>query len=533
MLLSTNSSIGSTGGEATAPESSAQPLVRMEAIFKTFAGTEVLRGIDFDLHRGEVHALLGENGAGKSTLMKILMGVHRPDQGRVLIDGVDVTERSVHDKLSTGVAMIFQELSLLPNLTVADNLLLGHEPLRLGWRVDARRLRREAQLLLDTYGFPIRASERVENLSFAQRQMVEIVKALSRGARVLIMDEPTSSLTAREEDKLFGIIRSLKAAGIGIIYISHRMAEIFKISDRISVIKDGRLLPTMMATATDMRRIAEKMSRSDKVSSLPAVARPVLDAGGPPALQVTGLRTSRKLRTGIDLVIGRGEIVGLAGLVGSGRSTLAKALFGLLHDVTGRIEVAGNPVELGSPAKAIAAGIGFVPEDRRGEGLVIKHGLAANMALPVLRQLQVGGGRLPFILPGSADGLFETMRRQLSIRCRSGRQPADELSGGNQQKVVVAKWLATNPRLLILDEPTAGVDVNAKEEMRQIIREIAAKGMGVLVIASEMEELSRIADRIVTMVDGVLGQSLPSGVGEAELREALQVDLEAARRQAA
>jgi len=508
-----------------------EPLVAMRGISKTFGVNAVLRDVDFDLRAGEVHALLGENGAGKSTLMKILMGVHRPDAGRVMLDGVDITEQSVHAKLGRGIAMIFQELSLLPNLTVGENILMGREPRRVGWRIDFRGLKREAQRLLDTYDFPIRAADRVETLGFAQRQMVEVVKALASGARVLIMDEPTSSLTVREEDKLFSIIRSLKAKGIGIIYISHRMAEIFKISDRVSVIKDGRMLPTENASATSTRRIAEMMSRGEAPTAAGGSA--TIDREAQPALRVVDLRTSRKLRRGIDLSIARGEIVGLAGLVGSGRSTIAKALFGLLPDATGTIEVGGVAVRPGSPTRAIAAGFGFVPEDRRGEGLVIDHGLATNMGLPSLRKLRVGGGRFPMILPGAADDLFAYMQRQLRIVSRSPRQYARELSGGNQQKIVVAKWLATGPKLLILDEPTSGVDVNAKEEMRLIVREAAAKGMGVLLIASEMEELSRVADRIVTIVDGVLGQTLPGGASEAELRAALQEDLEAMRGKAA
>ena len=508
-------------------------MLAMQGVSKTFGETRVLNEVDFDLRAGEVHALLGENGAGKSTLMKILVGVHRPDAGRVLLDGVDITDQSVHGKLHRGIAMIFQELSLLPNLSVAENLLVGREPRRLGWRVDFRKLRHQAQEFLDTYGFPIKPSARVETLGFAQRQMVEIVKALASGARILIMDEPTSSLTVREEDKLFSIIRSLKQRGIGIIYISHRMSEIFKISDRVSVIKDGRLLPTQDAADTDTHQIAELMSRSGAPMVFKSAAPARVIGDSTPALVVSSLRTAGKLKSGVDVTIAKGEILGIAGLVGSGRSTLAKALFGLLPDAAGTVEVAGRPMKLGSPSRAIAAGVGFVPEDRRTEGLVVDHGLAVNVGLPSLKKLRVGGGRFPMILPSSADDLFEHMRRQLRIVCRSGRQYASELSGGNQQKVVVAKWLATNARLLILDEPTSGVDVNAKEEMRLIVRDAASKGMGVLLIASEMEELSRLADRIVTMVDGSLGRSLAGGADEAELRAALQADIDAVRVEAA
>ena len=343
------------------------------------------------------------------------------------------------------------------------------------------------------------------------------------------MDEPTSSLTVREEDKLFSIIRSLKENGIGIIYISHRMAEIFKISDRISVVKDGNLLPTQASSETNIQQIAELMSRGGTPTSVATGTKPSTYDNDRPALRITGLRTARKLRRGIDLEIAKGEILGLAGLVGCGRTTLAKALFGLLPDAVGSVEIDGKPLKLGSPTRAIAAGLGFVPEDRRREGLVIDHGIAINIALPSLMKLRVSNGRFSILMPNSADGLFDHMRSQLKIVCRAGRQHARELSGGNQQKVVVAKWLATNARLLILDEPTAGVDVNAKEEMRLIIRDAASRGMAVLLIASEMEELTRVADRIVTMVDGTLGRTLPSGATETELRAALQVDLEEMR----
>ena len=506
-----------------------EPLVAMRGISKSFGENKVLRDVDFELYSGEVHALLGENGAGKSTLMKILMGVYRPDQGRVYLDQVDITNQSIQGKMNRGISMIFQELSLLPNLTVAENILLGHEPRRAGWRIDFRKLRKQAQELLDTYKFPIRAGAKVAGLGFAQRQTVEIVKSLASGARVLIMDEPTSSLTVREEDKLFSIIRSLKENGIGIIYISHRMAEIFKISDRISVVKDGNLLPTQASSETNIQQIAELMSRARTPTSVATGTKASTYDNDRPALRITGLRTARKLRQGIDLEIAKGEILGLAGLVGCGRTTLAKALFGLLPDAVGSVEIDGKPLKLGSPTRAIAAGLGFVPEDRRREGLVIDHGIAINIALPSLMKLRVSNGRFPILMPNSADGLFDHMRSQLKIVCRAGRQHARELSGGNQQKVVVAKWLATNARLLILDEPTAGVDVNAKEEMRLIIRDAASRGMAVLLIASEMEELTRVADRIVTMVDGTLGRTLPSGATETELRAALQVDLEEMR----
>ena len=507
-----------------------EPLVAMRGISKSFGENKVLRDVDFELYSGEVPRLLGENGAGKSTLMKILMGVYRPDQGRVYLDRVDITNQSIQGKMNRGISMIFQELSLLPNLTVAENILLGHEPRRAGWRIDFRKLRKQAQELLDTHKFPIRAGEKVAGLGFAQRQTVEIVKSLASGARVLIIDEPTSSLTVREEDKLFSIIRSLKENGIGIIYISHRMAEIFKISDRISVVKDGNLLPTQASSETNIQQIAELMSRGGTPTSVATGAKAATYDNDRPALRITGLRTARKLRRGIDLEIAKGEISRSGGsrrLWGARRWPRPCSVF--FRTLWESVEIDGKPLKLGSPTRAIAAGLGFVPEDRRREGLVIDHGIAINIALPSLMKLRVSNGRFPILMPNSADGLFDHMRSQLKIVCRAGRQHARELSGGNQQKVVVAKWLATNARLLILDEPTAGVDVNAKEEMRFIIRDAASRGMAVLLIASEMEELTRVADRIVTMVDGTLGRTLPSGATETELRAALQVDLEEMR----
>jgi ABC-type sugar transport system ATPase subunit len=512
--------------------SNKNPLLEMQKITKYFGENRVLDEIGFNLYSGEVHALLGENGAGKSTLMKILIGVYRADFGKILIDGIDTTDLSVSHRRARGIAMIFQELSLIPNLTVAENLLLGREPLHAGWLINFKSLRLQAQKTLDAYDFPIKAETPVEKLGFAQRQMVEIVKALSSGARILIMDEPTSSLTSNEEEKLFNIIRSLKMKGIGIVYISHRMAEIFKISDRISVICDGRLLPTQKTLDTNDIKISELMSQGDRQDSLAAQFKPKLsDQPFRSRLTVSNLRTSHKLKSGISLEIAKGEVLGVAGLVGSGRSTLAKALFGLIPDAKGIVKVDGNCVKLGSTTNAISAGFGFVPEDRREEGLIIHHSLASNISLPHLKKLQIGGGKLPIIFSKSADEMFNYMRNYLRIICRSGKQQASELSGGNQQKVVFAKWLSANAKILILDEPTSGVDVNAKEEMRMIIRNATASGASVLLISSEIEELSLTADRIVIMIDGQLGRSLPAGFSATEIRTSIQEDVHMIRKE--
>ncbi|TLU71004.1 sugar ABC transporter ATP-binding protein [Lichenicoccus roseus] len=507
----------------------AAPLVSMRGISKSFGENRVLRDIDFEVAAGEVHALLGENGAGKSTLMKILMGVYAPDAGSITLDGENIVGTSVQDHRAHGISMIFQELSLLPNLTVGQNILLGREPRLPGWRIDHRRLAGNAQEIIDHYGFPLRAGREVRDLGFAQRQMVEVLKAVSQGARVLVMDEPTSSLSLREEERLFSIMDELKARGMGLIYISHRMAEIFRLANRLSIVKDGRLIGPLVPAATSIAEVSQLMSKTT-ASALPAVtalpdAAPVPRTETGLALQVTGLGTATKLRD-INFTIGRGEIVGLAGLVASGRSTLAKALFGLIPDATGEVVVTGRPLRLGDAARAVAAGIGFVPEDRRLEGLVLDHSLAANVALPNLGRL-LGRFGLPYVSDSRIAQLFESYRSQLGIVARASSQRVGELSGGNQQKIVFAKWLATKPGLLILDEPTNGVDVNAKADMRALMRAVAASGVGVLLISSELDEITGAADRILTLVDGRITRELHQVRDEAELRGILQADVAA------
>jgi ribose transport system ATP-binding protein len=500
----------------------------MERIEKSFGENQVLIDVNFVVNAGETHALLGENGAGKSTLMKVLIGVYTADGGRIVLDGEDVTSLSLRERLDCGIAMIFQELSVLPNRSVAENLFVLREPRAFGWRVDTQRMIAEAQTLIDRYGFGLRASARVGDLGFAQRQMVEILKALSRGAKLLVMDEPTSSLTVREEETLFATVDQLKASGIGIVYISHRMADVLRLSDRISIVKDGRVIGPLLPSETSIPHIASLMSRSPEsqqksapIETVP-IQRRAAPGAAPSALSVSGLRTARKL-SDIGFEIEAGEIVGLAGLVGSGRSTLAKAIFGLIPDAVGAISVAGRPVQTGSVSSAVAAKIGFVPEDRRLEGLVANRSLAENFALTNLTGLSYARGFGPMATQRIAS-LFARYRSDLSLLCRGPSQAAQELSGGNQQKVVFAKWLATNPELLILDEPTSGVDINAKRDMRELIRRLAAQGVGVLLISSELEELMELSDRILVMAAGRITRSLERVDDEASLRALLQTD---------
>ena len=507
------------------------PLVAMKGIIKSFGENQVLRDVDFDVRAGEVHALLGENGAGKSTLMKILMGVYKADAGSITLDGVDIAGASVQDHLAHGIAMIFQELSLMSNLTVAENIMVGREPRGFGFRIAKTRLRREAQAIIDQYGFPLRAGQRVRELGFAQRQMVEVLKAVSRGARVLIMDEPTSSLSLREEEKLFSIMDELKARGMGLIYISHRMAEIFRLANRLSIVKDGKLIGPLDPASTSIQAVSQMMSKTKQAATdaplTQAVAAPH-EQGVARALDVRGLSTARKLQD-VSFSVGRGEIVGVAGLVGSGRSTLAKALFGLLPDAKGELAVAGKPLKLGDPARSVKAGLAFVPEDRRLEGLVLDHSLTANIALPNLDNL-LSGGILPIVSRSRIGKLYAKFHERLGIVARRPGQRAGELSGGNQQKIVFAKWLATEPSVLILDEPTNGVDVNAKADMRAVIRAAAQAGVGVLLISSELDELTAAADRILAIVDGRITRELKGVKDEAALRASLQADLAGAKK---
>lgn len=501
-------------------------IVTMQGIGKSFGANRVLSDISFDVMAGETHALLGENGAGKSTLMKILMGAYRTDEGRILFDGQDVTALSLRERIDRGIAMIFQELSVLPNRSVAENLFILREPLAFGRRVDSRKMLREARTLIERYAFALDASARVGDLAFAQRQMVEILKAISRGAKLLVMDEPTSSLTIHEEETLFRTIGQLKQNGIGIVYISHRMADVLRLSDRISIIKDGRLVGPLDPSKTSIDDIAAMMSRPKGQAPLPAAAAPATrhpaTAAGTPALEVDNLATSRKL-SGVSLSIDPGEIVGLAGLVGSGRSTLAKALFGVLPDVAGDIAVAGEPVRPGNVSGAIAAGIALVPEDRRLEGLVGGRSIEENLSLPRLSDFSLAGPFGP-MAKARMMALFRQYRDDLNILCRGPSQKAQELSGGNQQKIVFGKWLAMKPKLLILDEPTSGVDINAKRDMRELVRRTAREGVAVLLISSELEELLDLSDRILVMAEGRITRSIGRMHDETRLRALLQAE---------
>jgi ribose transport system ATP-binding protein len=485
------------------------PLVRMTGIAKAFSGVTVLDDVCFDLEAGETHALLGGNGAGKSTLMKILEGVYALDRGTIELDGKPVELGSPQAARRHGVAMIFQELSLVPTLTVAQNIYLTREARTQRGLLDDRALERQARELLAELEVDIDPHTEVGRLGAASMQLVEIAKALSQDARVLIMDEPTASLARTEVEALFRIIDRLKQRGIAIIYITHRLEEVMAVADRVTVLRDGRLVGTRPTSELDVEALIELIVGSSIGQALERGERSV-DRSGTPLLSLRGVSTSTGLDD-IDLDLHPGEIVGIAGLMGSGRSELARAVFGIDALSSGEIRLRGERVRIRRPADATEHGIVLVPEDRRTQGLVLGHSVERNLTLPLLRRLSRAG----LVDDGEGAAIAERYVARLGIRTRSLDMPVRRLSGGNQQKVVLAKWLATEPDVLILDEPTVGVDVNTRSEIADLVRSLADQGKAVLVISSELAEVLALADRILVLRDGRIHRS----VGRAEVAD--------------
>ena len=472
-------------------------VLELQQIEKSFAGIPVLRKVDFALRRGEVHALMGGNGAGKSTLMKILTGVYHKDAGTILLDGAAVDLVTPGDAERQGIAMIFQEFSLIPTLTVAQNIFLHHEP-RAGGRlfINDAEAERRARAILTDLGEDIDPRATVETLSVGACQMVEIAKALSKNARILVMDEPTSSLSEVEAATLFGIVRKLRANGISIVYISHRMAEIFAISDRITVLRDGAGVLTDDTAHVTMERLIEAMLGAGAEAAMHWRPR-TIPPSTQPVLEVRDISLDKRVE-GVSFVLHPGEIVGIAGLTASGRTEIAEAIFGLRPLRSGEVLIAGQRVR--TTQDAIAAGAALVPENRRTQGLVLGHSLQHNILLPNLARFTRG----LFMRDGAGRAASQNHIRNLRIKTDGPDKVVQLLSGGNQQKIVVAKWLERNPRLLILDEPTIGVDIGAKSEIVEIVRAIADKGTAVLVISSEFEELLAMSDRVLILHDGKL-----------------------------
>ena len=477
-------------------------LLSVHDIAKSFGPVRALSGVRFELRAGEVHALMGENGAGKSTLMNVLGGVHQPDRGTVSLDGRPVRIPSPAAAQALGIGLVHQEIALCPDATVAENIFMAETNGRRGLWMDTRDLRRRAEAVLASL-HPVPVDVRAGELPIASQQIVEIAKALTLNCRVLILDEPTAALTEAEAEALFAIIRGLQARGIGIIYISHRMAEIFAIADRITVFRDGAYVDTLQTAATTPEQVAAKM-----------VGRPLLDlypprrgpAAGAPLLRVEGLSDGGIVRD-VGFEVRPGEIVGLGGLIGSGRTETVQAICGLARRASGRVVCGDAEVPAGDYPAAIRQGLAYLSEDRKGNGVFLDLSIAQNVSSLDLRL--VSG---PVMVSRRREAaLAEAMRQRLGIRCAGVHQPVATLSGGNQQKVALARLLAVKPRILFVDEPTRGVDIGAKAQIYAILRELADQGAGIVAISSELPELIGISDRILVLHEGRLAGELGPG----------------------
>jgi ribose transport system ATP-binding protein len=479
--------------------------VQMQGITKSFNHIPVLDKVDFELRQGEVHALLGENGAGKSTLMKILRGIYLPDAGQIKIRDQWVRFRSPNEAEAKGIAMVFQEFSLIPSLTVAQNIFLTREARNRVGLLDDRAGERQALALFKEMGVEINPRTTVAQLSTGYRQLTEIAAALAQEARILILDEPTASLTHTETMALFKLIRRLKDRGISIIYISHRMEEIFQIADRITVLRDGRHIITDAVAHLTIQQVIEHIIGRKAKSALEWQAH-VVDRSREPLLEVKNLICDASV-PGLSFRLYPGEVLGLAGLMGSGRTELVQALFGINRIKSGELYVRGHKLNLQRPEDSMLAQIALIPEDRRVQGLIINHSLKDNFLLPLLNL-----GRLTrrngLVNDREGNQLTETFMQRLKIRASSIFNPVRLLSGGNQQKVVIAKWLSTEPDILLMDEPTAGVDIGTKGEIIEMVRQLAKAGKGVILISSELAELLAVSDRILILKKGQISQEL-------------------------
>jgi ABC-type sugar transport system ATPase subunit len=486
----------------------AAPLLELRRITKAFPGVQALDGVSLELCAGEVHALMGENGAGKSTTVRILCGVYQPDDGQILLDGVPTQIANPRHAIALGISPVHQELHLQPFLTVAENIFLGRQqtgPLGL---IDRKRMNLEANQLLADLGVEIEPTATVGSISIAERQVVSIARAVSMDARILIFDEPTSSLSDRETTLLVRMIERLRAKGIGIIYITHRMDEVFRLSDRITVFRDGRYVATTRAKDTTLRELVGMMIGRE-IGEAASRSRQSL---GPPILEVRGV-TRAGLLHDISLTIRAGEILGLAGLVGSGRTELARVIFGDLEFDSGELVVDGRRLSRGHNCReAIASGIGLVPEDRKEQGLVAGLSVQRNIGMPTMRALS----RFGVLNVAAEKRLAQRFVEQLAIRTPSVDQKVMFLSGGNQQRVVIAKWISTRPKLLIVDEPTRGIDIGAKVEIHRLLADLAGQGMALLMISSELPEIIALSDRVLVMHRGRIAGELSGSASTQE-----------------
>jgi rhamnose transport system ATP-binding protein len=500
------------GGQETAGLEAGTLQLSLRHAAKAFGAVQAIVDGSIDLYGGEVHGLVGENGAGKSTLVKILAGVHRPDSGELLVGNVPTVLHSPAAARDAGIAVIYQEPTLFPDLTAAENIFMGRQPLRRGRRIDARRMREQARDLFDRLGVRLDPGRICRGLSIADQQIIEIAKALSLQAKIIVMDEPTAALSAAEVNRLFDVARTLRASGAAVLFISHRLEEVFEICQRVTVMRDGRqVLARELAglTADDLVRAMVGRKLDERVAGGRA-------APGEMVLKVERL-TREGVFTDISFAVRAGEIVALSGLVGSGRSEVARAIFGIDGYDAGAVTVRSRPLRKSSPTSAMAAGVGFVPEDRRQQGLVMDMSVQQNMALASLGKLRHAG-----LISGKSERDFAA-DWALKLRIKFGRltDPVSQLSGGNQQKVVLAKWLGRNPRLLIVDEPTRGIDIATKAEVHRLLSELAGNGVAILMISSELPEVLRVGDRILVMREGrLVGEYARSDASEEKIMSA-------------
>ena len=479
-------------------------LVEMKGIEKRFPGVHALKSVQFDLHPGEVHALMGENGAGKSTLMKIMSGIYSRDEGEMFVDGKSVTPESPRDAQDLGIGIIHQELSLMRDLTAAQNVLIGREPRRSFGRLDEVALNNRTAEIFASLNLKMDPRTQVSTQTIARQQLIEIAKTLSYNPRVLIMDEPTAALNDAEINELFKVITKLKADGVGIVYISHRMDEIKRIADRVTILRDGAYIDTVDAAKTPLPKIIQLMVGREVNQEAPVIPD---TSQNPVALEVLNVSRGKDVRD-VSFDVRKGEILGFAGLMGAGRTEVARIIFGADPRDAGEIRIAGQPVDIRTPHMAVEAGIGYLSEDRKHFGLAVDMTVRANIAMANLGRFTNRAG----VLDESAmNRTAEKYIKQLGIRTPSDIQDVRLLSGGNQQKVVIAKWLLRDCDVLIFDEPTRGIDVGAKSEIYALLEDLAAQGRAIIVISSELPEVMRLSHRIAVMCEGRLTGILPGG----------------------
>ncbi len=473
-----------------------QPILSLNSISKSFPGVQALDSVNLEVYPGEIHALVGENGAGKSTLMRIISGASSKDSGSMQWRGYEVDIKTPIEAQNLGIAMIHQELALIPYIDIGKNIFLGREPQgKIPGLIDWSNLYQASSDILDSLGLNISPRTIIKDLSIAQQQMIEVAKSLSMDASLLVMDEPTSALTDREVETLFEQMSRLRSEGVSIIFISHRLEEVYRVADKVTVLRDGRWIGTHPADSLSENEIVKMMVGRELVASKTHESHST-DVS---VLRLNDVHTSGIVR-GVSLDLKEGEILGIAGLVGAGRTELLEAIFGVRHITQGQILLEGEQIELDSPSKAIHSGVGFVPEDRKAQGLFLNMGVRQNIVLAALDTLT----RLGIVLRTRANALTSSLIKQLDIRPPNQQQRVRNLSGGNQQKVVMARWLALEPRVLLLDEPTRGIDVGAKSEIHALLDKMAKTGVAILMVSSELPEILSVCDRILVMREGRL-----------------------------